>query len=211
MCQDGKGLHVAFPLMHEQMVAQHCPDRSGKGISQPFFLKRGLTRGIMRKGILRKGIPRWDFSRQCILRQGILRRCIVRGFTRRDTQSHMVLTQFTTRNSCQFLFELKKAVVLLGIVQDNLQHHLLTSLTDTRIVVHCNVDAFLLYIVVFLHLLLSVIVSLVQSPMYLLDPFVPILFGYQLPGCRDGGNFSRRQQPKANLLVRSEAWHKAVA
>ena len=125
----------------------------------------------------------------------------------------MVLTQFTMRNSYWFLFELKKVVVLLGMMQDNLQHHLLTSLMDTRIVVHCNIDTFVPYIVVFLHLLLSVVVSLVQSPTYLLNPF-SLVTSFQGIGMEEisvGGNSPKQTcwsgvRPGTKLWPDAKPW-----
>ena len=58
MHQDGKGLHVAFSLMHEQMAAQHCTSRSKKRISQPFFSEVGLDEGLDEERHPKAGHPK---------------------------------------------------------------------------------------------------------------------------------------------------------
>ena len=98
----------------------------------------------------------------------------------------MVPTQFSTRNRVRLPFKLKKTAIFLGMAQDNLRHHLFTSIADTGMLVHSDIDTFIPYIVILFHLPFSDVISMVQSHTYLLDPLLAILFRYWLPGCRDG-------------------------
>lgn len=63
-----------------------------------------------------------------------------------DTQSHMMLTQFSMRNRYRCLFKLKKAIVFLGMMQDNFRQAFIANITDVGMLVYSNINTFMPYL-----------------------------------------------------------------